>query len=172
MAATHTSALPGFTPIAPSVWDHTPAELYRLTLLHVRPIEAPFLVLLCTWTSAKCRHIAKYTAEYQRRFPSTHIMVVTTSVKHLCFRSARQEQQRLKPAVDRIVHYQRFRPNSRTRAMLMHVFSDGGSHKTCELAEAYYTTTRERLPPLSPAVPGGRKGTASDASASKHRPPY
>ena len=140
------SSLPGFKLIAPSIWARVPAELYHLRLQDSPTTKPPFLVLLCTWTGAQCRHIAKYTEEYQRRFPLASIMVVTTSVKDLCLRSSEQEQRRLKLAIDRIAYYHRFRLEKRTGAILMHVFSDGGSHKACELAEAYHTATGQRLP--------------------------
>lgn len=145
-SSTSTGSLPEFRSIAPSVWAHVPAELYRSCLQETPTTKTPFLVLLCTWTGAQRRHIAKYTEEYKRRFPLAHIMVVTTTVKDLCLRSSGQEQRRLKPAVDRIAYYHKFRVERMTGAMLMHVFSDGGSHKACELAEAYHAATGQRLP--------------------------
>jgi hypothetical protein len=63
MVAPPPSGLPGFKPIAPSIWEHVPAQLYRLSLLGP-PTEPPFLVLLCTWTGAQYKHIAKYTVDH------------------------------------------------------------------------------------------------------------
>ncbi|KAF2844471.1 hypothetical protein T440DRAFT_549190 [Plenodomus tracheiphilus IPT5] len=141
----HVGGIPGFALIAPSIWEHKPSNPYHLPSLFCPLLKAPSLVVLCTWTGAQHRHIATYTAEYQRRFPSTRIMVITTSIKDLCFRTSEQEQKRLRPAVDRIASYQRFPPSGTSGSMLMHVFSEGGSHKACELAEAYHDATATRL---------------------------
>ncbi|KAF1832676.1 hypothetical protein BDW02DRAFT_416091 [Decorospora gaudefroyi] len=139
-------SIPDFKLIAPSIWEHAPpsasASVYTLS----KGFETPSLILLCTWTGAQNRHIAKYTAEYQFLFPSTHIMVITTSAKDLCFRNSKRKQERMKPAVERISSYKYLNDQEPNRGILLHVFSEGGSNKACELAEAYYNITTTRLP--------------------------
>ena len=98
-----------------------------------------------TWTGAHGRHISKYTTEYANMFPSSHIMVVTTSSADFIFRSSKRKQHRLQPAVKYISNLQHI-PCRNTGGMLMHVFSEGGSNKACELATAYQRTTGARLP--------------------------
>jgi hypothetical protein len=74
-------------------------------------------------------------------FPSADIMIIYTTAKDLCFRSSERKQQRLKRVVSYIKAY-----DNNSKGIMMHVFSEGGSNKACELATAYCVTTRRRLP--------------------------
>jgi hypothetical protein len=138
--------IPGFQLIAPAIWEFNPPCVYTPTCSVRKDIDAPSLILLCTWTGAQCRYIAKYTAEYRSLFPSTRIMVITTSAKDLCFRNSQRKQERLRPAVERISSYKYLTDHGMSNGILLHVFSEGGSNKACELAEAYYNITSTRLP--------------------------
>jgi hypothetical protein len=137
--------IPDFTLIAPSIHEHTPSPSYGKPCVE-EDANSPSLILLCTWTGAQNRYIAKYTAEYQSIYPSTHIMVIATTTKDLCFRNSKRKQERLKPAVERISSLEYLRPSGHAAGILMHIFSEGGSNKACELAEAYHTITGKRLP--------------------------
>lgn len=106
----------------------------------------PALILLCTWTGAQNRYIEKYTAVYQTLFPSTRIIVITTTLKDLLCRSSAKKQSRLTPAVERISIDRHLNNEGVNNGILMHVFSEGGSDKAVELAEAYHSTTSTRLP--------------------------
>lgn len=134
-------AIPGFELIAPTIWDRIPSTPSTPTV----DISAPSLILLMTWTGAHGRHISKYTAEYANMFPSSHIMVITTSSADFLFRSSKRKQHRLQPAVKYISNLQHI-PCANTCGVLMHVFSEGGSNKACELASAYQRSTGSRLP--------------------------
>jgi hypothetical protein len=106
--------------------------------------ETPALVILCTWTGARLEHIAKYTEKYQEIFEGAPIVVILTSAKDMCFRSSQKKQDRLKLALDSISHC--LNTTAKSNDILMHVFSDGGSNKACELAEAYWKNTGKTLP--------------------------
>jgi hypothetical protein len=106
---------------------------------------APFLILLLSWTGAQDRHVLVYTKEYQTRFPLTPIVLITTSPMDFLARSSRQKQKRLKPAVEYVNDLYK-RNGSRTNGILMHAFSEGGSNKACELAQAYLHIYKDRLP--------------------------
>lgn len=134
-------AIPGFEMIAPTIWDRIPST----PSTPIVDVSVPSLIVLLTWTGAHGRHIAKYTKEYATMFPSSHIMVITTSSADLIFRSSKRKQHRLQPAVNYILNLQHI-PCRNTGGMLMHVFSEGGSNKACELAMAYQHTTGTRLP--------------------------
>jgi hypothetical protein len=136
-----TNMLPNFTLVTPSIYEHTPSSIYD----H-KDTDAPSLILLCTWTGAQARYIAKYTAEYRSLFPHTRIMVIATTAKDLCFRNSARKQHRLKPAVERISSLEYLNADGAAAGILMHVFSEGGSNKACELAEAYFAITGKRLP--------------------------
>ncbi|KAH6611982.1 hypothetical protein C7974DRAFT_292147, partial [Boeremia exigua] len=134
------NVIPGFELIAPTIWDRIPSTPSTPT----EDTSAPSLILLMTWTGAHGRHISKYAEEYATMFPSAHIMVITTSAADLIFRSPRRKQHRLAPAVKYISNLQHL--PCRNTGILMHVFSEGGSNKACELATAYHNTTGARLP--------------------------
>lgn len=48
-------------------------------------LKHPNLILPFSWTGAQQKHITKYTLGYFARFPSTPIMVITTSIKDLTY---------------------------------------------------------------------------------------
>jgi hypothetical protein len=104
----------------------------------------PSLIVLCTWTGANDRHIRSYREKYQRKFPSTPGMLITTTIVDLCIRDSKSKQERLRPAVEWIAKRLPIVPIA--KQILMHVFSEGGSNKACELAEAYLTKEKSPLP--------------------------
>lgn len=134
-------AIPGFELIAPTIWDRIPSTPSTPT----EDNPAPSLILLLTWTGAHGRHISKYTAQYSALFPSSHIMVITTSPTDLLFRSPARKQHRLQPAIKYISNLQHI-PRHATGGILLHIFSEGGSNKACELATAYRAATGSPLP--------------------------
>lgn len=143
---TTNDTIPDFELIAPSIWVYDPRLPFRATPFSSQNSVAPSLILLCTWTGAQNRYIAKYTAEYRTLFPSSRIMVITTSAKDLCFRNSARKQWRMRPAIERISSYRYLAAQEFNSGILLHVFSEGGSNKACELAEAHYRFTERRLP--------------------------
>jgi hypothetical protein len=143
---TTNATIPSFELIAPSIWVYNSRPEYRATPLALQNCVAPSLVVLCTWTGAQNRYIAKYTAEYRTRFPSSSIMVITTSAKDLCFRNSARKQWRMRPAIEYISNLRYLAAQNFNNGILLHVFSEGGSNKACELAEAHYESTGTRLP--------------------------
>jgi hypothetical protein len=104
----------------------------------------PSLIVLCTWTGAENRHIHSYQKKYQEKFPSTPGILIKTTIVDLCIRDSKSKQKRLQPAVEWIA--KRLQNSPIAEQILMHVFSEGGSNKACELAEAYLTEKEFRLP--------------------------
>ncbi|ORY14389.1 hypothetical protein BCR34DRAFT_585789 [Clohesyomyces aquaticus] len=138
MSPTQHDAVPGFTFIAPTIWEHIPPSLPHSE----KPASShccPQLILLFSWTGAQGRHVEKYATRYQDLFPSSTILVISTSIKDLCFRSPYEKQQRLQPAIEQIRSYG---PVGR---VLIHCFSEGGSNKAVEFAEAYQKVVGKRL---------------------------
>lgn len=138
--------IPTFDHIAPSVWEYTPPSVHPIMHSTSSSSSRPSLILLCPWTGAQNRYIAKYAGAYQTLFPSTRIMIITTTAKDLLFRNSERKQSRLKPAVHRISSYKYLNDAGVNNGILMHVFSEGGSNKAVELAEAYRHITSTRLP--------------------------
>lgn len=124
---------------APGVWFYQ-SHLTR----PIGPNSDPSLVILCTWTGAQRKPIEHYIGQYQTTFPSAAIMVITTSSKDFLLRSSKRKQRRLKPAVNLLQTLSGGVEG--WKGALMHVFSEGGSHKACELALAYHKQTSCRLP--------------------------
>jgi hypothetical protein len=98
-----------------------------------------------SWTGARSRYVVKYTAKYAAMFPSSRIIVVATSPGDFCFRSSKQKQRRMKCLVENLVRY----GESGQLRLLIHAFSEGGSNKAVELAEAYYGYCGRRLPAVA-----------------------
>ena len=73
-------------------------------------------------------------------FPHTPIVIITTTLSDLAFRSERHKQSILGPVVDYII--------SRHLDLNIHVhcFSEGGSHKAIQFAKAYLSATGKKLP--------------------------
>lgn len=104
--------------------------------------EDPTHVILCTWTGAEDRPIQHYKNAYLNLFGGTdklEIIIIKTTIRDLCFRSSATKQHRLQSIVSKI-------PRNSSPRVLLHVFSEGGSHKACELAEAYHHQYGKRLP--------------------------
>lgn len=139
MPSERLDAIPGFSPVAPTIWEYIPTQSTTKEKSLLEDLEHPDLVLLFSWTGALGRHVQKYTDFYKTRFPSTPILVVTTSILDLCYRSSSLKQNRLQPAIHRVLF-------SNSDNILIHAFSEGGSNKAVEFAEAYYKTTGKRLP--------------------------
>lgn len=140
------ASLPGFMLLSPSIYEYTPLSVHRSPYTADKFDGEPSLILLCTWTGAQHRYILKYTAKYQSLFPSAGIMVIATTTKDLCFRNSKRKQLRLRPAVERISSLEYLSACGNDTGTLLHVFSEGGSNKACELAEAYLNITGRRLP--------------------------
>lgn len=98
------------------------------------------MIMLFTWTSALPRPISKYAAEYVRMFPEIPIMIITTTLADLAFRSERHKQSVLAPAVDYIIS------RHLDLNVHLHFFSEGGSHKAIQFAKTYLSTTGNRFP--------------------------
>src|SRR5271170_5379261 len=60
-------------------------------------LKHPNLILLFSWTGAQQKHITKYTSGYFARFPSTPIMVITTSINDLTYRTSSKKCRVLLP---------------------------------------------------------------------------
>ncbi|KAI0573214.1 Indole-diterpene biosynthesis protein [Pyrenophora tritici-repentis] len=127
----------GFEKLAPSVWKYSPNNEQKASEDSKDNVEPPAMVVLCPWTGAKSGHIDFYTERYKELYPFADIVVITTSLIDICFRSSESKQKRLASALE---------PIKGKENLLMHVFSDGGSNKACELAEAFKSENKSCLP--------------------------
>jgi hypothetical protein len=98
-----------------------------------------------TWTGAYGQHIAKYVSEYAIMFPTSRILIITTSAKDMVWRSSSQKRERLRPAIENILSLYGI-SQIRKGGILLHIFSEGGANKACELAIAYHAVTGTQFP--------------------------
>jgi hypothetical protein len=134
-------SIPGFRLIAPTIWECIHPSTSDLS----EDISAPCLIILTTWTDAYGQHISKYVSEYATMFPTSRILVITTSAKDIVWRSSARKRERLRPAVEYISSIYGI-SQIHKNGILLHIFSEGGANKTCELATAYHAVTGTHLP--------------------------
>ncbi|KAK0725145.1 hypothetical protein B0H67DRAFT_465544, partial [Lasiosphaeris hirsuta] len=106
--------------------------------------DTPDLIIIASWTGAIAKYIAKYTLSYNKLYPTTPILVITTTISDLAFHSMKHKTRALTPAVEYLLTTP---PKSR---ILLHAFSEGGAHKAVCLASSYL---RSPLNPTSARLP-------------------
>ncbi|KAK1658016.1 hypothetical protein BDP55DRAFT_622607 [Colletotrichum godetiae] len=104
----------------------------------------PSIILLTSWTGADPRNVAKYTRRYNELYPDTPIMVITTVIKDLVFRSTKEKVTMLESAVEFLRNH--ISSQCKRPSILLHAFSEGGSNKAVCLARAYLSATGCQLP--------------------------
>lgn len=104
----------------------------------------PTLVVICSWTGARLKHVRYYATTYRKLFPETPVMVVTTSASHFVLSDHRGRQAQVAGALHILkTHHDK---NTTKARILIHALSNGGSYKACELARAYRDAYREHPP--------------------------
>jgi hypothetical protein len=78
-------------------------------------------------------------------FPTSRILVITTSAKDIVWRSSARKRQRLRPAIEYILSLYGI-SQIRKGGILLHIFSEGGANKACELGIAYHAVTGRQFP--------------------------
>jgi len=121
-----------FTRLNPSVFLYEPTS-------KPSSIE-PDLIVLAGWMDAPMRNLAKYTAGYQKLYPSTRIVVITTSAFDTVARSNSSTVKRIAPVLDAICALP---PDAK---FLLAFFSNGGLYTTSMLARIYREKTGKPLP--------------------------
>ena len=137
--------------LSPSVYLYEPpktrdAPVAHTRVTHVTSSSAPKLIILVTWMSANPLHISKYVLGYQSRYPSSRILLIGSSIPDLFYRSTQTQRLRITPAVSAIISLSTAITNADPE-ILLHVFSNGGSHQTRNLCLAYSETTSHPFPP-------------------------
>jgi hypothetical protein len=141
-----TSETPSLDPsiehLSPSIFLHKPnSPAIKNGSASTTTIEAPNLILLFSWTGAQQKYITKYISGYNALFPSTSVMVITTAINDLVYRTSKKRRSSFIPAITAITS-----SADLNRNILLHAFSEGGSSTSVHFAKAYRTHTRRRLP--------------------------
>lgn len=100
----------------------------------------PGLILLAAWMDASIRNVAKYTAGYEKLYPSARILVIMTSSTDVVFRSETANLNRVAPVLDIL-----YSLPSDVR-FLVHSFSNGGALTTSLIAREFVAKTGRQLP--------------------------
>lgn len=100
----------------------------------------PDLIFLAGWMDASPRNLAKYTAGYERLYPSARIIAITTTSIDAAFLPHSSNLKRIQPALDILCTL----PSE--SKVLVHFFSVGGAWTTCLVAKEYHAKTGRPLP--------------------------
>ena len=100
----------------------------------------PDLILIAGWMNGSPRHISKYTAGYQKLYPSARILAITTTSVDAAFTTHGANLKRIAPVLDILYT---LHPNSK---LLLHFFSDGGSFTSTLIARKYQERMGRPLP--------------------------
>ncbi len=147
------------TQLSPSVYLSKPSDNNNATTVRTPPSANiqqvgltsssstdPQLIVLITWMSAHPLHISKYIVGYQTHYPTSHILLIRSSPPDLFYRPTSTQRRRVAPAVSTIMS-SCIDKNNTDPKILLHIFSNGGSHQTRNLFRAYSETTSCPFPP-------------------------
>lgn len=127
-----------FVRIAPRTFIYTPEK-------HV----AGQLIIVCSWLGAARKHIAKYTAVYQRITPQARILLIESDISILTS-SYPKQREAIKPAVSVVLgafsEIRESQGNTISAQILLHTFSNGGMNTAAQLLWALDMQHKSPLP--------------------------
>ncbi|MCJ1396912.1 hypothetical protein MMC11_000103 [Xylographa trunciseda] len=142
-----------FTQINSSVFIYKPPKSTTEANETTEKFGHPDIVLLLSWSGANIKHVAKYTPGYLELYPDSHIILVTSAFTDFVYGSSTSKKLQIRPVI------QVFTSNPEAR-VLVHLFSNGGSHKLWRLAKLY-KETQGRLLPMDALVLDSAPGKAT-----------
>ncbi|RDL40660.1 uncharacterized protein BP5553_00639 [Venustampulla echinocandica] len=104
--------------------------------------QEPDLILLLGWMGAKPRALAKYAAIYEKLYPSSRILIVTTDYLDVTIRTATANANRIRPVLE-ILYSLAEHANAK---LLLHFFSNGGGFTSMLIAQSFREKTGRALP--------------------------
>ena len=90
--------------------------------------------------AAHSTHITKYITGYQSLFPTAQILLIRSEAPDIIYRSKATLRRRTQPAIDLL------RSCKEPSQILLHVFSNGGSHQAINLIQNYQSSVGQRFP--------------------------
>ncbi|KAJ1704900.1 hypothetical protein F9C07_2160892 [Aspergillus flavus] len=104
------------------------------SLSHSRPAHSsPDVIIICAWGFAHAKHIAKYISGHQSLFPTAKILLIQNCVANIMWKSDYSQMQWFQPAATVLRECIDTKPDLK---VLLHLFSNTGSHSAVQLAEA------------------------------------
>lgn len=95
--------------------------------------DDPTLIIVCSWAFAQPKHIAKYVEPYQQQYPAASILLVQNIIANAIWKPDSWQMSFFQPAASAIQSH--LSTVSQPR-VLVHVFSNGGSHAAVQLSQA------------------------------------
>ncbi|KAK8220846.1 hypothetical protein HDK77DRAFT_441150 [Phyllosticta capitalensis] len=132
--------LPGFKPLNHKTYLYTPPELEAQAS---RRSKDPKLILLATWMDAHLKHVSKYVLYYRELYPSSPILLLTSSTSDFFFNTKARQKKELAPALAAVHN---FIPKPDSEGLFVHAMSNGGSGNLAVLAEQYQFISENPLP--------------------------
>jgi hypothetical protein len=143
-----------FTTLAQQIYTYTPSPPPP----NSNPTN-PDLILLCTWLGAEPRHISKYAFSFQKLYPTSPILILTTELSDLLLLTNASNYSRLQPALKILTSPS---PNPKPK-LLISIYSNAGSITLSVLA-SQYVKKKKKNRKASPSnrnpirfLPGARK---------------
>ncbi|MCJ1413125.1 hypothetical protein MMC19_007229 [Ptychographa xylographoides] len=152
--------LDSFTKVKPSVY------IYQSSSTTPSDANAPDIVVFLSWSGASLKHIAKYMPGYMSLYPRSQIILITSAFTDFLSGSRSCDYSELGPAVEAIAA----EPTAR---VLIHLCSNGGSHKLWRLASLFQKSQGHLLPMhalLLDSAPGKATFARSYAAISHELP--
>ncbi|KFY19870.1 hypothetical protein V491_04154 [Pseudogymnoascus sp. VKM F-3775] len=145
--ASQSDSLQSFKRLSSKAYLYTPFGMHESDSgpLSNPDTNAPHLIFLVSWMNASPRHISKYTSHYQILYPSTPILLVTSSASDFFPFSIQHRLATLVPAISAIRAYTDERQVSRN-GLLVHAMSNGGGGQLALISKQYLTETGQPLP--------------------------
>jgi len=93
-------------------------------------LNTPDIVLLLSWAGDNRAHIAKYIPGYLAIYPNSRIILITSAFTDFLFGDRASQRNQLKLVIDVLAVEHK-------STVLVHLFSNGGSHTLWRLAKMY-----------------------------------
>jgi hypothetical protein len=143
----------GFTSISKDIHYYDPKEASEVGRGGISYDAHPKTIMIFGWADANPRNLTKYTAEYSQMYPSSRIILVTSSSFSALTSSSKERQKSCLPAA-RLLFWQSDRSEDNetrnvsqtSQRILVHAFSNGGMVNLIATCEAYQTLTGTNSP--------------------------
>lgn len=123
----------GFSQLSQGVFLHSPSEQNSLPEKATPTHSSPDVIVICAWGFAHAKHVAKYIAGHQSLYPNAKILLIYNSVANIMWKSDSSQMQWFQPAAAVLRGCLDSTPDLK---VLVHLFSNTGSHSAVQLAEA------------------------------------
>ncbi len=123
----------GFSQLSQGVFFRSAFELGSLAEQPNPAHSSPDVIIICAWAFAHAKHLAKYIAGHQSLYPTAKILVIYNSAANLIWKPDASQMQWFQPAT---VVLRECIDSTPDLKVLLHLFSNGGSHSAVQLAEA------------------------------------